>query len=101
MNDDSTSRSGQELNLSRLSEVARAAQAEGEGDWFSRDLIDSTEPIYSTRLARAHIAAFSPDVVLRLLEIAKAAKAIYPCRNCDSCSDEWNALRTALAGVHE
>ena len=63
--------------LDRLEEVARAASDEADGDWFCPDLLDSDEPIHSTRKARAHIAAFSPDAAIAVIAVCRAAKAYY------------------------
>lgn len=64
--------------LDRLEEAARAASAECDepGDWFSPDLLDSDEPIHSTRKARAYIAALSPDVALAVIAVCRAAKEV-------------------------
>jgi hypothetical protein len=58
-----------------------------------------------------YIAAADPLTVLRLIErlrkaeeVAEAAKALEPCRNCDDTSNEWNGLRralNALAGIEQ
>jgi hypothetical protein len=61
-------------SITLLTEIAEAAGAEADGDWFDPDLIDSDVPISSSRLARAHIAAFNPATMALILDVVKAAK---------------------------
>ena len=87
------------FELVKLKVIAQAACDEAEGDWFDPALLDSAEPIRSSRKARAHIAAFSPAVALALIAVAEAAKAVawYDWTPFDSdCDGDMTALRAAL-----
>jgi hypothetical protein len=84
-------------DLSELKKLAEAAAHEGEGDWFDPELVESDEPILSTRKARRFIAAASPEVVLRLIAVAEAAKYVAYSNGFDAAyQDKLEALRSAL-----
>jgi hypothetical protein len=64
------------MNIDELERLAREAADEGEGDWFDSDLIESKTPILSTRKARRYIAAASPDVMVKLIAVVRAAQTV-------------------------
>lgn len=99
-----------------LDELQRKAEAALEPDWFDPDLIDSDAPIRSTRTARAYIACASPDVMLRLIAVAKNAQevmAVYSEEldfsddeetealqsNARRCEAAWLGLQSSLAAL--
>jgi hypothetical protein len=55
--------------LWRLAEAA-ATENDVESDWFDADLIESDEPICSSRKARRFIAAMTPQMAMRLIALA-------------------------------
>lgn len=106
--------------LDALEKLAREAADEAGGDWFSPDLIESSLPIYSPRKARRYIAAASPDVVLKMVAVCRAAEAMLaPMAECQEIARLWEpdnssgkerqwlvrgrdaakALRSALAAI--
>lgn len=59
-------------DLQRLRQLAEDAAEENdvESDWFCPDLIESSEPILSSRKARRFIAAMTPQMAMRLIALA-------------------------------
>jgi hypothetical protein len=44
-----------------------------EADWFDESLIESDDPIHSSRKARRFIAAMTPQMAMRLILLAGRA----------------------------
>lgn len=63
------------MDLDQLEAVAKAASDEAEGDWFDPDLLNMDGiPISSTWQAKRFIGQITPDRVLALIAVARAAK---------------------------
>lgn len=91
-------------DLTRLEALARAAAAETDvdEDWFCPDLIESREPILSAPAARRMIAALSPQTVLALLAVCKAAKRVSYSNGFDAALPEKKAeLYAALKALEK
>jgi hypothetical protein len=84
------------INLSEIEAAAREASEEADGDWFDPDLIESAEPILSSAKARRHIAATSPEAVLALVAVAKAAMEVDSLVIPPIVEPAFAALREAL-----
>lgn len=87
--------------LTQLEDLARAAaaEAEGEGDWFDPELIESREPISSAPAARRMIAALSPQTVLALLAVCKAAEDVDSTLTGDVLLPQFQTMRDALKAL--
>jgi hypothetical protein len=62
-------------DFQRLRQLAEDAAAENdvEADWFDESLIESDDPIHSSRKARRFIAAMTPQMAMRLILLAGRA----------------------------
>ena len=58
--------------LYRLAKEA-AEENDVESDWFDPNLIESDEPVSSSRKARRFVAAMTPQEAMRLIVLAERA----------------------------
>jgi hypothetical protein len=89
--------------LDRLEKLAREAADEAGEDWFSPDLIESSLPIYSSRMARRHIAAADPATVLKMIAAIRAAKRVVDSNEGDFMGffAKVDDMRDALAALED
>lgn len=88
------------MNIDELETLARAAAEEAEGDWFCPDLLENHTLISSSLKARRFMHAATPEDVLKLIAIARAA-AQYMESESHANWTELAALRKALAALKE
>ena len=89
--------------MKELRKLAEAAKAHG-GSWFVPvDLRQILGKGPATKDDAAYIAAASPDVVLRLLDVVEKAQAVasHAPRSSAQIDADWDALRTALSSLEK